>query len=111
MRNLKTSDLFKLSRIIKKMNIKNEIKGLAKDITGDTSEGKKKAEQNLQIDLAMLFAENVGAAEKEIYKFFADLTGKSSTKIENMDLKDFMNLVQELFNEEDIGSFLSTASK
>jgi len=111
MRKLKTSDLFSLSRILKKMNIKDEIKVLAKDITGATSEEKKKAEQDMEIELAMLFVENIGAAEKEIYKFFADLTGKTAADIENMDLNDFMNLVQELFNQEGFESFLSTASK
>lgn len=111
MRKLKTSDLFSLSRILKKMNIKDEIKVLAKDITGATSEEKKKAEQSMEIDLAMLFVENIGSAEKEIYKFFADLTGKTAADIENMDLNDFMNLVQELFNQDGFASFLSTASK
>ena len=111
MRNLKTSDLFSLSRILKKMNIKEDIKKFAKDVTGKTPEEKKKAEQDMEIELAMLFVENIGAAEKEIYKFFADLTGKTAADIENMDLNDFMNLVQELFNQDGFASFLSTASK
>lgn len=111
MRKLKTSDLFSMSRILKKMNIKDEIKGLAKDITGATPEEKKKAEQSMEIDLAMLFVENIGSAEKEIYKFFADLTGKTAADIENMDLNDFINLVKELFNQDGFASFLSTASK
>lgn len=111
MRKLKTSDLFSISRILKKMNIKDEIKGLAKDITGATPEEKEKAQQSMEIDLAMLFVENIGSAEKEIYKFFADLTGKSTTDIENMDLNNFINLVKELFNQEGFASFLSTASK
>jgi hypothetical protein len=110
-RKLKTSDLFSLSRIIKKMNIKDEIKGLAKDVTGATPEEKKKAEQSMEIDLAMLFVENIGSAEKEIYKFFADITGKTAADIENMDLNDFINLVKELFNQDGFASFLSTASK
>ena len=111
MRKLKTSDLFSMSRILKKMNIKDEIKGLSKDVTGVTTEEKKKAEQSMEIDLAMLFVENIGSAEKEIYKFFADLAGKTAADIENMDLNDFINLVKELFNQDGFASFLSTASK
>jgi hypothetical protein len=111
MRKLKTSDLFSLSRILKKMNIKEDIKKLAKDITGATPEEKKKAEQGMEIDLAMLFVENIGLAEREIYKFFADLTGEAASNIENMDLDKFIDLVKELFNQDGFASFLSVVSK
>lgn len=111
MRNLKTSDLFVMSRIIKKMNIKNELKGLVKDVTGKTPEEKKKATQELEVDIAMLFVENIGNVEKEIYKFLADLSNKKAEDIENQPPKDTINMVKELFNQQGFSDFLSTASK
>lgn len=111
MRNLKTSDLFTLSRIIKKMNIKEDIKLLAKDITGLSNEEKKKAEQSMQIDLTMLFAENIGSAEAEVYKLFADLTDQTVKDIKDMDLDKFIELIQEIFKQGNLGNFLSTALK
>lgn len=111
MRNLKTSDLFTLSRIIKKMNIKDEIKALAKDITNLPDEEKKKAEQALQVDLTMLFVENIGSAEKEIYKLFADLNNTTAKEIEDMDLNKFMEVIEGLFKQESLGSFFKTALK
>lgn len=111
MRKLKTSDLFGLSKILKKMDIKSDIKALAKDVTGLSDEEKAKASQELQIDLAMLFVENIGSAEKEIYNFLADITENTVEKIKDMDLGDFINLIKELFSQEGLGSFLSTALK
>jgi hypothetical protein len=110
-RKLKTSDLFSLSRILKKMNIKDDIKGLAKNVTGLSKEQKKKAEQEMEIDLAMLFFENITNAEQEIYKFFGDISGKKPEEIADQPPKDTLNMIKELINQEGIGSFLSAASK
>lgn len=111
MRNLKTADLFSLSRILKKMDIKDEIKKIAKDVTGLAEEDKKKAEQTMQIDLMMIFVENIGSAEKEINKLLSDLTDKTAAEIENLGLTELIDLFKELFNQEGLGSFLSTALK
>ena len=110
-RNLKTSDLFVLSRILKKMNIKDEIKGLAKDITGATVKAKKAAEQGMEIDLTMLFVENIGNAEPEIYKFLGSLSGKKAQEIADQSPADTINMVKELFSQEGFTDFLSLASK
>ena len=109
MRNLKTSDLFILSKIIKKMDIKSDIKALSQDLVGKTDEEKIKAEQGLQIDLLMLFTENIGSAEKEIYNLLADLEGKKPKEIEDMELAGFIVLIKELFEQESLTSLFSMA--
>ena len=111
MRNLRTSDLFSLSKIIKKMNIKEDIKALVKNITNLNTEERKNVEKAMQIDLVMLFVENISTAEKEVYKLFADISSKSPKEIEEMGVSEFIELVQDLFNQEDIGDFLSMALK
>lgn len=110
-RKLKTADLFSLSRIIKKMDIRDEIKGLARDITGLSGEEKKEVGEELSINLSLLFMENVGNAEKEIYKLFASLVDKTVEEIEEMELDKFFELIQELFNQEGFENFLSKALK
>lgn len=110
-RNLKTKDLFSLTRIIKKMNMKAEIKELAKDITGKSDEEKKAAEQGLKADLMLMFIENIGNAESEIYKLLGNLSGKQPKEIEDQSLKDTFKMIEELFSEENFGDFLSTALK
>ncbi|UZW12557.1 hypothetical protein OSC52_11895 [Clostridium pasteurianum] len=111
MRKLKTSDLFSLSRILKKMDIKDEIKSLAKDITSLSEEEKIKISQELQVNLSILFIENIGNAESDVYKLFASLTDKTAKEIEDMDLDKFFKLIQELFNQEGFENFLSRALK
>lgn len=110
-RKLITSDLFKMSRIIKKMGIKKDIENLARDTSGLSDAAKKKAEQQLEIDLAMLFVENIGNAEQECYKFLADLSGKKPEEIEKQPPEDTLNMLDELFQQEGFGSFFSTAVK
>jgi len=111
MRTLKTADLFSLSRILKKMNVKEDIKKVSKNVTGLTEENKAKAEQAMQIDLLMIFVENIGSAEKEINKLLADLTGKTAKEIEDLGLTELISLFKELMSQEGVGSFLSTAVK
>lgn len=111
MRKLKTSDLFSLSRILKNMDIKDEIKTLARDITGLSEDEKVKISEELQVNLSILFIENIGNAEIEVYKLFANLTDKTAEEIENMDLDKFFKLIQELFNQEGFENFLSKALK
>lgn len=111
LRNLKTSDLFILSRILRKMNIKDEIKKLVKDITGTTPERKKKAEHDMEIDLVMLFVENISNAEQEIYKFMGDLSGKKLQEIADQPPAETINMLKELFEQANFTDFLSLASK
>ncbi|MBU3098386.1 MULTISPECIES: hypothetical protein [Clostridium] len=111
MRTLKTADLFSLSRILKKMNVKKDIKEIAKNVTGLAKEDKAKAEQEMQIDLMMIFIENIGVAEKEIDKLLGDLTGKTAKEIEELGLTELIDLFKELMAQEGVGSFLSQAVK
>lgn len=111
MRKLKTSDLFTLTKIVKKMNLKKEIKGLVKDVTGMTEEEKKTAQQELYADLALLFIENIGNAEQEIYKFLGDLSNKKPKEIADQSPIDTINQIKGLFSEENFGDFLSFALK
>lgn len=110
-RKLITADLFRMSRIIRKMDIKKDIEGLARDTSGLNDTAKKKAEQQLKIDFAMLFVENIGNAEQECYQFLADLSGKKPEEIEKQPPEDTMNMLDELFKQQGFGSFFSTAVK
>jgi hypothetical protein len=111
MRKLKTSDIFALTRIVKKMNIKKEIAEVAKDVSGFTADEKVKAEATMQTSIILIFVENLGSAETEIYKLLADVTGTTAEDIENMDIDLLIPMIKELFSQEGIGSFLSVALK
>ncbi|MCH3962692.1 MAG: hypothetical protein LKE46_00220 [Clostridium sp.] len=110
-RGLKTKDLFSFTRIIKKMNIKPELKKLVKDVTGKTEEEKKAMQRDLKVDIMFTFIESIGNADQEIYKFLGDLADKKPKEIEDQPPQDTMQMVEELFNEDGFGDFLSSAVK
>lgn len=111
MRSLQTSDLFSLTRIIKKMDIKNDIKALSKDITALSDEEKLKAKDSFNIDLMLLFIENIGNAEKEVYKFLASLSGKTEDEIAKQKITETIEMLEAIFDDEQFGDFFDTALK
>lgn len=99
MRKLKTSDIFKASKIFKKMNIRIEL-----------------PEKNMTESQAMIFLmkqalENLHLAEKEVNEFMADLIGISAKQFADLSIGESIKYFNELKEQEDIRSFLSTASK
>lgn len=110
-RNLKTKDLFSLTRIIKKMNMKKELKEIVKDVTGKTDKEKKQALLGLRADLMLLFVENIGNAEQEICRFLGSLSDKEAQEIADQPPKDTFAMLGEIMDDESFGDFLSTALK
>lgn len=105
-RNLKQKDLFRLSRILKKLNIKDEIKSLFIDVTGRTEEEKEDALKETGINVIYLLVENAGEAEEELNFFLGDLVGLSAEEYSELDLTDSMKIITEIVsNKEFIGFF------
>ena len=98
MRNFKATDLFALSRILKKMNIKDEIKGLDIDINAGTD--KVDVKETVIIELIYIFLENIGLAEIEVYKFLADIEGRKVDDIKNLEIDEFIDILRDVFNNE-----------
>lgn len=80
MRQLITRDVFTMSRLITKMNIKEELRQIA---TRDESATKL----DLGIDLVLTILSKVSdkAVEHEIYVFIADVMGRTPEQIESGD--------------------------
>ena len=93
------------------MNIKSEIKVLTKDISALSDEDKLKAQNALNLDLVLLFVENIGSAEKEIYKLLSDLSDVPAEEIADQSPTKTINMIQSIFEDEELGDFLNTALK
>ena len=124
MRKLQSSDFFTFTRIIKKMGIREELKILAKkagDVqppTGKMTDEeravqlekiKEIATNEMQIEIIMIFIENISNAENEVYKFVADISEKTLKELK--DLNVFMESIQAIFEDETIKSFFKLALK
>lgn len=136
MRDIEFGDVFVISKIIKKMNIRNEIKdcvanakksensalqNLNKINTNDNedsgatkeSEDVKKLKDSvaagLGIDVALIFIENMSCAEKEFYTLFAGLTEKKVEEVRKIKLTELIKMIKELFTNNDMKEVFSAA--
>lgn len=107
MRKLQSTDFFSFTRIIKKMGIRKEIKDLATTL-GKTKD-KEIAEKEMQIELIMIFIENIGNAETEVYKFVANISEKTQEELKDLDI--FMESLEAIFKDKTITSFFKQALK
>ena len=64
-----------------------------------------------KLELFMIFIENISNAEEEIYSFVANVAEKSVQELKEMDADVFINLIKQIFLDEKIQSFFTTALK
>jgi len=98
MRDLIMSDVSKLSRILKKLSLRNEI----------NIEGKSVNEAGKELIFAI--AENIHLAEKEIDDLFADLFDLK-VKFSTMKLEESGELIEQLINADGFKYFFKLASR
>lgn len=97
MRKLKTTDLFAMSKILKKIGIKLE--------------GNGKTQQQFGIDMFVAFLENMHMAEEEFNGFFASLLNITEKEFAELAIEDTFRAIEEFKNQEGLKLFLSMVSK
>ena len=125
MRSLITPDFFRFTKIVKKMGIREELKKIAKDVAnveapkGKMSDEERKvallkareiAKNEMQIELMMIFIENISDAEEEIYTFIGGIT---ETSVEDLKADPFkcIQLIKDVLSDPKIKDFFTTALK
>jgi hypothetical protein len=89
------------------MGVRGEIKQLAADLT--KSKNKDVAENTMQLELIMIFIENISNAQNEVYKFVSDISEKTIEELKDLDV--FMESIQEIFKDETFKGFFKLALK
>ena len=92
MRQLKTNDVFLMSRILKKMNINLESKG---------------TDEEIGMKLLIQVAENAYLAQNEINEFFGDLVGMTGEEFGSLPLKESLAIVNEFKKLDGVADFFS----
>ena len=108
-RELKGKDLYRLSKMLRKMNIRREIKGLITDVTGKTEEEKKAKAEEIALEVAFIVLENIGNAEKEANQFFGDLVGLKPEEFAELPVKEIVEIVKKVVEGEDFQDFFEQA--
>lgn len=106
-RKLKAKDLGQISKIVSKMDIKDEIPGLFRDVTGKSQEELKEVETKIAADIIFLILENYWKAEKEFYQFLSSVSGKSVKEVEDLEVVELINIVKEVAKDESFNSFFN----
>ena len=98
MRDLKTSDIYKMSKILKKMNLKLEV-------------NEKTSQTQMGAEMIQRIAENIHLAEKEVNEFISELIGITAEEFSNLSIKNTKKYIDEFKKLEGIGDFLKLAGK
>lgn len=100
-RKLKGKDVFKLSRILNKMGLEFNMTSVDKD--GNTVQ---KSQTEFGMSIVMGFAENIYKAEKEVYEFVAEVTGKKVKEVEDFGIEELFEVIETIFKDEEFVGFI-----
>jgi hypothetical protein len=97
MRNLQFKDVFTVSRILKKMQLKFDVKGLT--------------QEELGAKLIYQFVENIGEAEEEVTNFLADLKGIDKARLQSSPIDEIFSLIEEFKKLPGLSAFFTQVGK
>ncbi|MDQ0254930.1 hypothetical protein J2S74_002312 [Evansella vedderi] len=110
-RNIKTRDIPKVSRILKKMDIdKFDVMNMVNSLVGKDINAAQKA---AGIEAMLYLLTRLGNAENDFYEFFSSLTeGKMSPdEFADLDIEDLVEFMKALKEQKGIMNFLRLLSK
>jgi hypothetical protein len=97
LRKLNISDIFKVSKIIKKMGVKIETEN--------------KTQSQLGAELILSMFENIHLAESEISEWMGSLAGITAEEFKNQDIEKTIEMISELKQLSGITNFFKSASR
>ncbi len=116
MKDFDLQDVFLLSKIIDKMELKIETDALTKSVKTDKLENKADASKlgkevflSIGVDVITKIISNLHKADKEVVQFIANMTEKNIEAVKKMRIKEIKNFFVELFNHEDFKDFFKQA--
>ena len=95
MRELSNNDIFILSQIIDKMDLK------LPSVPKKTEDGKR----DFALSFGLTLVRNMHKAKDEINTLLASLTGKTITEVESLTGIETLNLFAEMFGKKDFTDF------
>lgn len=97
-RSLKTSDVFKMSKILKKMSIKIAVeKGMTQEQVG--------------FEIMNQVVSNLHLAEKEVSDFLGDLVGISGNEFSELSIDETFEIISQFKDLDGVANFLKLANK
>lgn len=98
MREFKTADIYKMSKILKKLNIKVDV-------------NEKTTQQQLGVQMVQKIAENLHLAENEVNGFLAELVGIDASAFSELPIEDTFEIIGLFKEQKGLSNFLQLAGK
>ena len=96
MRQLQTNDIFSMSRILKKLDLKFE---------------DSETDEELVLDLIKKVAENAYMAQTEINNFLGELSGMTGEEFGKLPIKESIAIIKEFKQLDGINDFFKSAGQ
>jgi len=110
-RELKTSDIFKMSKILKKMKLK--INANAEKIKDENGEEIiiEKTQKQVGAEFILSIFENLHLAETEVNNFFADMVGIAPEEFAELHIDKTLQVINEFKGISGLSNFLKQANQ
>ncbi|MBU5485961.1 hypothetical protein KQI86_16695 [Clostridium sp. MSJ-11] len=107
----KTELMFKLLKVVKKIGILDEVKGMFKTVKGKTEEEISQMQEELGMDIVLKMVMGLTEAEDEFYEVIASIKEIDQKQARELDFEETIEILKELFRSEVFKGFLSLLSK
>jgi ribosome-binding factor A len=97
---LKGKCFFPLLKLIKKVDLKQDIKNLTVNVTGKTAEEKKAITDENGLELIFIIVDKIEGAEKETWDFMTLYLEKSIEEVKEMDIFEIAEIISELIKDK-----------
>lgn len=121
LRELCSTDIFLMTRIIGKIGVKNFKKAFANEEVKDAiSKLNQEADKDsgtvavgltVMLEIADVIISNLPNVEDEIYQFLANLSGLKVKDIQKLSIVSFMGMIVEVLQKPEFKDFFKVASK
>lgn len=106
MRPLKTKDIYTMSKILKKLDVK-----ITLDLNKFKGKSQEQAGQEFFLVLIKNALENLHLAEKEVNTFLAELVGIDAKAFDELPIEDTIEIINLFKNQKGLANFLQLAGK
>lgn len=112
MRTLQTQDVFRLSKILKKMDLKSEVKKVLSDVSKDNKkEDIELKQKELGAEIIFLFLENLHLAQCEVNELLADLVGIKPNEFNKLPIEDTIEILSLFKEQNNLTNFFKLAGQ
>lgn len=108
---LKTLHFFPFIKMIKALNIKNELKEIYNKVRDKSVQELENLDKEAGIDFIFMFVEKLPDAEKEVMNFLCIYLDKTLDEVNQIPLDEMVKTIYEVFKDPNFQTFFRQAVK